>query len=393
MRKVTIVKLIKNPAPPAFFPLFFFLFIPLLSFHGFHASKAIAKQDQIKIIESNLSREKQQYDKFDSREKDLLSRVSELELDVAEKKGAIEELREKIRLEKSEIKKLGKEQARLEASLLDTEIKAAKRLVALYKYARKGYVKTLADVMDMEQLWQRVIYLRAISEEDRKDLTKLAEEVLVYKKKISQIKEKIAKKEAAEKQENERQAAMRGDLEEKVLRLMRIHKEKEFYETAVKELQLAAVDLKKTFSHIEKKKQYKATWSSRFADSKRKLPFPLEGKIIRGDKLLGPKNQNFNKGVFIESSDTDVKAVFPGRVDFSGQLKGYGEIIIINHGSRYFTISAQLYQRTKEEGDEVDSGEVIGFVSQSGSSKKTRVYFEIRKAGKSLNPLSWLKKR
>jgi len=97
--------------------------------------------------------------------------------------------------------------------------------------------------------------------------------------------------------------------------------------------------------------------------------------------------------VFIESSDTDVKAVFPGRVDFSGQLKGYGEIIIINHGSRYFTISAQLYQRTKEEGDEVDSGEVIGFVSQSGSSKKTRVYFEIRKAGKSLNPLSWLKKR
>jgi len=280
----------------------------------------------------------------------------------------------------------------LKASLLDTEIKAAKRLVALYKYARKGYVKTLADVMDMEQLWQRVIYLRAISEEDRKALTKLAEEVLDYKTEISQIKEKIARKEAVEEQENERLAAMRGDLEEKVIRLMRIHKEKEFYETAVKELQLAAMDLKKTFSHIEKKKQYKTTWSSGFADAKRKLPFPLEGKIIRGDKFLGSKNQNFNKGVFIEGSDTEVKAVFPGRVDFSGQLKGYGEIVIINHGSRYFTISAQLYQRTKEEGDEVGSGEVIGFVGQSGSSKKARLYFEIREAGKSLDPLSWLKK-
>ena len=67
-------------------------------------------------------------------------------------------------------------------------------------------------------------------------------------------------------------------------------------------------------------------------------------------------------------------------------------MVIINHGSRYFTISAQLSERMKEEGEQVKSGEVIGLVGRNGSSRNARVYFEIRKAGKSLDPLVWLKK-
>jgi septal ring factor EnvC (AmiA/AmiB activator) len=103
----------------------------------------------------------------------------------------------------------------------------------------------------------------------------------------------------------------------------------------------------------------------------------------------GPKPQ---KGIFIEgASDAVVKAVFPGRVDFSGRLKGYGEVVIINHGSRFFTISAQLSQRKKKEGDVLEEGETIGLVGINGSSKGGRLYFEIRRAEKNLDPLKWLK--
>ncbi len=350
-------------------------------------------QDQIKIIESNLSREKQKYKKFDSREKNLLLRVTELEQEVAEKKYSIDKLGKKIRLSKKEIKNCGMKLTRQEKLLRETEIKAAKRLVVLYKYARKGYIKPLADVVNMEQLWQRVIYLRAISAVDRKDLAKLAAESFKYNKSISQIKKQLVNKEAVEKEENKRLANMREGLEEKVIHLMRIHKEKEFYETAVKELQLGALDLKSTFANIEKKKKYKATWLSRFADFKHKLPFPLKGEFVKGEKFLGSKNRNFSKGIFIEGFDSEVKAVFPGRVDFSGQLKGYGEIILINHGSRFFTISAQLFQRMKKEGEKVELGDIIALVNRKGPLKKARVYFEIRKGGKSVDPLVWLKKR
>ncbi len=395
MTKIIAVKLghseplLKIIISSAFLSLYIMLLFPV----NFHALAAGENKDQIEIIESNLSRERQQYEKFDSREKDLLIQVSELEQDVSEKREAIDELGKKICLSKREIRNLEKKQTRLRNSLQDTEIKAAKRLVTLYKYARNGYIKTMAEVMDMRQLWQRMIYLKAISEEDRKELTKLSEEALNYKRSISKTRGKIAEKEAEGKKESARLVALREDLEERVIRLMRIHKEKGFYETAVKELQLAALDLKQTFSKIEKKKQYNTTWFSRFSGSRGKLPFPLEGKIIRGNKFLRSKTLNFNNGVFIEGSGTEVKAVFPGRVDFSGRLKGYGEIVIVNHGSRYFTVSAQLSERIKEEGDSVESGDAIGLVSQDGSSKKARVYFEIRKAGKNLDPLRWLKKR
>ena len=94
-----------------------------------------------------------------------------------------------------------------------------------------------------------------------------------------------------------------------------------------------------------------------------------------------------------EGSDTEVKTIFPGRIDFSGRLKGYGEIVIINHGSRFFSISAQLSKRLKKEGEMVEVGDVIGLVEKNEETSKARLYFEIRKGGKSLDPLSWLKVR
>jgi septal ring factor EnvC (AmiA/AmiB activator) len=86
-----------------------------------------------------------------------------------------------------------------------------------------------------------------------------------------------------------------------------------------------------------------------------------------------------------------VKAVYAGRVDFSGSLKGYGEVVVINHGARYFTVSAQLAQRKKGEGEMVTAGEVIGALGKGTSAKDSRLYFEIRKGGGNLDPLRWLK--
>jgi septal ring factor EnvC (AmiA/AmiB activator) len=101
---------------------------------------------------------------------------------------------------------------------------------------------------------------------------------------------------------------------------------------------------------------------------------------------------NLHKSILVEcTSHTKVRAVFPGRVDFSGPLKGYGKVVVINHGSRFFTISALLSERKKGKGDLVKAGDVIGLVSGNGSANGGMLYFEIRKAGRNLDPLKWLK--
>jgi septal ring factor EnvC (AmiA/AmiB activator) len=206
------------------------------------------------------------------------------------------------------------------------------------------------------------------------------------------VQELIAKTAAMKKKESELLSSLKKDLEKKVAYLVKIHIERDFYETIVNELQIAARNLKQTMQNIEDKKTNEPPRFSNFADSRGRLPLPLEGRIFRSDKRLGFENMNLQKGVFIEgSSDGKVRAVFSGRVDFSGKLKGYGEVIIINHGSRFFTISANLWQRKKNEGDVVEAGEIIGLAGHIGSTKETRLYFEIRRAGKEVDPLKWLK--
>ncbi len=350
------------------------------------------KQDQIKEIESKLSREKQKLKAFDFQEKDLLVQLADLEQKVTDARRSVNELEKTVRLDKIEMEKLQGRLTNLEQSLKNAENQVAKRLVALYKYARKGYIKVLANVRDLDQFWQRATYLRAIMEKDRNMLEELTKQKRMQEMEVSRIGEKLIAREAESNRNKTRLSSLKKDLEKQVIRLMKTHKEKEFYETAVKELQLAAKNLKQALLNIEKKDAYKILRSSRFSDSKGKLPFPVKGRIIKADKLSGSKSKLLNKGIFIEGvSDSKVKAVFPGRVDFSGRLKGYGEVIIINHGSRFFTISAHISSRKKQEGDVVERGEVIGFVKRSGPSKESRLYFEIRKAGKSLDPLKWLK--
>ena len=129
-----------------------------------------------------------------------------------------------------------------------------------------------------------------------------------------------------------------------------------------------------------------------FESSKGRLPLPLPGKIMRDVNTTGDGTFDSHKGVYIRGDfGQEVRAVFPGRVDFSGQLKGYGQVIIINHGSRYFTISAYLLQRNKTEGDTVARGEVIGQIGETGLVTGPALYFEIRKGETTLDPLKWLK--
>jgi len=173
---------------------------------------------------------------------------------------------------------------------------------------------------------------------------------------------------------------------------MKVHEEKEFHDTLVEELELGAENLGETLLSLDREQKEKKSLPSGFVDSKGKLPLPFQGKIMENQDWWGVDVVNTHKGIFIQGSlRAEVKSIFSGRVDFSGRLRGYGETVIINHGSRYFTVSAYLSERHKKEGDIVKSGEVIGLLGDAGPSENPQLYFEIRRAGTPLNPLRWVK--
>ncbi|MDH3454161.1 MAG: M23 family metallopeptidase, partial [Desulfuromonadales bacterium] len=79
-----------------------------------------------------------------------------------------------------------------------------------------------------------------------------------------------------------------------------------------------------------------------------------------------------------------------GKVIFANSLRGYGKLLIVDHGSKYYTLYAHIARFTKQLGDSVAAAEVIAY---SGFEGRDAVYFEIRQGGKPLDPADWLKPR
>ncbi|MBW2168676.1 MAG: hypothetical protein JRG69_05330, partial [Deltaproteobacteria bacterium] len=163
-----------------------------------------ASEAEISEIESKIFREKQKLKAFDIKEKGILIHLADLEHEVAEKRQAIDELKKRNLAAKIELEKLGHKLNGLGRSLESVEIQLAKRLVALYKYARKGYIRMVATAGKLDQLWHRVKYIKAIVREDRKELGRLADQAVKYEKEILLVQENIAKTEAMKDKESER---------------------------------------------------------------------------------------------------------------------------------------------------------------------------------------------
>ncbi len=124
---------------------------------------------------------------------------------------------------------------------------------------------------------------------------------------------------------------------------------------------------------------------------KGKLPWPIKGKLAAdaGNERL----EAIRDGVLIEAGEgTEIHAVTNGKVVYSEWLRGYGLLMIIDHGKGYMTLYAFNQSLYKRVGDLVQSGEVIASVGQSGGRSRSGLYFGIRKDGKPVDPLEWCSK-
>lgn len=127
-----------------------------------------------------------------------------------------------------------------------------------------------------------------------------------------------------------------------------------------------------------------------FARLKGKLPWPTSGPVVNafGSPRMGGAMKW--QGVLIGAPEgQDVTAVSQGRVVFADWLKGFGLLMIVEHGDGYMSLYGHNQSLTKRTGDWVEAGEVIASVGNSGGRASPGLYFEIRHQGEPADPLSW----
>ncbi len=128
-----------------------------------------------------------------------------------------------------------------------------------------------------------------------------------------------------------------------------------------------------------------------FASLKGKLRLPIRGELM--NRFGGPRSGGRLtwKGLFIHgTTGQEVRAVAAGRVVFADWMRGFGNLMIIDHGQGYLTIYGDNEALLKQVGDTVAAGDVVTTVGNSGGNPDSGLYFEIRYRGKAVDPLSWV---
>ena len=127
-----------------------------------------------------------------------------------------------------------------------------------------------------------------------------------------------------------------------------------------------------------------------FVQLKGRLPWPSAGKIAtRFGSTRGDSGKLWTGVVIGSKRGHDVTAIARGRVAFSDWLRGYGLLLIMDHGDGYMSLYGHNESVYKDTGEWVEPGEVIASIGDSGGQNRTGLYFEIRHDGKPVNPVKW----
>jgi septal ring factor EnvC (AmiA/AmiB activator) len=171
--------------------------------------------------------------------------------------------------------------------------------------------------------------------------------------------------------------------------LKKVRNEKEMGKALQQQLTESAGRLQNLLADLQRRKERSLPeTTTEFETGKGNLPWPLRGKVIAtfGSQVHPRyKTKTSNLGIDIKAEPSAaVHAVAAGRVAYADQFMGYGNLVIVDHGGGFYTLYANLTEMSAQVGTEVAAGTKVGIVTDY-------LHFEIRKDGKSVNPVDWLK--
>ena len=185
--------------------------------------------------------------------------------------------------------------------------------------------------------------------------------------------------------EQETQRKLVADLQEKLqsgnTRLVQLQQDEQRVNQLVQQLQKALRDIPPGTGSRKSLHQLKG-----------QLHWPVSGRVSMTYGARQASGQMTSRGVHISApAGAEVRAVARGRVAFSDWLRGFGLLIIIDHGSGYMTLYGENSSLYKAVGEWVEQGEVVSAAGNSGGQPRTGIYLELRKDGQPVNPAAWFK--
>ena len=337
--------------------------------------QAIAKQES-NIFETNKARSV------------LEKQLKDDDLAIAKVAKAISDTEHALQSTQDKIATLSAEKKQLTAQKKTQEQLLAKQLRSAYTTGQHDYLKLLLNQAQSEKIQRTVTYYQYMNKARINEIEKfqatIAQLVTVTEKHQAQISQLNQLKQNQQKQRQ--QLSETKNKRSKTLASLGktlLSSQQKLAKLKADEANLAAA-LQKLAALIRAEVDLIG-----LSKLKRKLSWPVKGNLLRS---FGSKKQGYLKwkGVLLGAPvGRQVQTIHNGTVIFSDWLKGYGLLTVIDHGKGYMSLYAHNQTLLKSVGDQVETGEPIALVGQSGGQNQAGLYFEIRHQGQAVNPRLW----
>jgi murein hydrolase activator len=348
---------------------------------------------QLQALRAQIARITRQVSRGQAERGRLTRELRATEKSESQAQAALEDLRQERDASAAERAQLQARRRQREADLASNRSALAGQLRAAYLIGREEPLKLLLSQGDPAQAGRMFVYYsyfgraRALQiqaiEADLERIAALDGQLQAQDAKLASLQQaqqaQVLSLEQARSQRLAVLASISAQTQTRAERLARLRRQQSGLESLLAQLRRATANLPP-----------QNLGNSPFARLRGRLPRPVAGRILESYGEVRAGGLKWQGDLFATHRDAPVRAVSQGRVIYADWLAGLGLLIIIDHGDGYMSLyghNARLYESV---GQHVAAGQTIAEAGDSGGSARPELYFEIRKAGKPLDPQTWL---
>jgi murein hydrolase activator len=363
-----------------------------------------AQDEQLENLRQRLERLRVEIAGAEESRAEARDQLRESERAISEANRTLRELARKHDAAREELASLGRQQQAVTAEIAARQEHLSRLLTAYYLGGERSYIKLLVTGEDPNRVARELQYYSYISRAQAEFIRTLRGDLERLRGIEAQTREMTTELSAIESTQRLERTRLVGQQAERRKVLDHASTQLRDQRREAKSLERDEARLSRLVDQLSKVIAAPAESGPRnervperggdetsFAHLKGKLRLPIKGEVVN---RFGAKRSEGGpqwKGLFIRAAPgQEVRVVAAGRVVFSDWMRGFGNLLIVDHGGGYLTIYGNNEAVLRTVGDGVRTGDVVATVGASGGSAESGLYFEVRRQGKPFDPLKWV---
>jgi septal ring factor EnvC (AmiA/AmiB activator) len=364
-----------------------------------------SQQDELGNLRKRIAAMQREMDKTSESKSEAADALRESERAISDSNRKLAELAEQQRAADKKFNELQQQERRLIGSMAEQQVLLGRLLYQQYLGGKQEYLKLLLSNHDPNQVSRDLQYYKYIARSRATWLAALHDNFAALNAVSTATREQRAALKSLRAEQSAQKKALEKEQHARQRVLGKISQQLRQQRREINRLQHDENRLAKLVERLTKMLAQPKTNSlfrndnlpdnrfdgSPFDQLKGKLTLPVKGEVTNQFGAPRPDSTVLWKGLFLRTSAGQaVKAIATGRVVFADWLRGFGNLLIIDHGKGYMSLYGNNETLYKQVGDVLHGGDIVAAVGNSGGNEDSGLYFELRHESKPLDPIKWL---